>query len=434
MYRFIENKLIEWKERPNRKPLILRGMRQVGKTYSVTAFGAAYFSGAVHKIDFERRNDLCPLFEQNLDVKRIVSEIELVLDIRIVPGRDLLFFDEIQSCPKALMSLRYFYEDMPELHLIAAGSLLDFTLKDISFPVGRVQFMEMYPLSFQEFLLAEGREQAAAFISAPDPKPSPAIHKMLLDEVRKYFFVGGMPQCVKNYESSGKFQIVFDTQRELIDAFRQDFSHYAPYADKRCLDAVLVNSAKSVGRQIIYSKLADGFSGPTIKKAFDLLVNARLIHPAPVSGVGIPLGASASARKTKALIADIGLMQNLSGVRRGEEFFKKELLKIYNGALAEQFVGQEILASGNRDIFFWSRNAKNSTAEVDYLIEKAGTVYPIEVKSGPAGKLKSMHLLLQTYKNIPYGYVCSTAPAGDLPEQRLRFVPLYLAGNTFRGL
>ncbi len=433
MYRFADKKLVGWKDQKKRKPLIVRGMRQVGKTYSVTHFAEQYFPGRIHKIDFEMRADLCAPFETNLDVKRILAELELLLGIKITPGKDLLFFDEIQNCPNALRSLRYFYEEMPALHVIAAGSLLDFALGEISFPVGRVQFLDVYPMSFHEFLRACGKDAAAKLITACNPqKPAPAVHKMLLEEVRKYFFVGGMPECVKIFSENGKFQEVFEIQAELITAFRQDFSHYKPFVDKHCLDSVLVNSARSVGRQTVYAQLTDTFSGPTIKKAYTLLEHAHLVRRVPaVAGASIPLGASASPRKFKTLFADIGLMKHLCGVRQGEEYFRKDLLAIHNGALAEQFIGQEILAAGNSQIFYWSRNAKSSTAEVDYMIEKKGTVCPIEVKSGPAGKLRSMHLLLNSRPKIPIGYVLSTAEAGELPAQRLRFVPLYFSHSLF---
>ncbi len=426
MYRIIEEDLIEWKNRKSRKPLILRGLRQVGKTYSVIDFGKKYFSGKVHTVDLEKRPDLHPIFEKNLKMKRIIAELELVLDTSISPGNDLLFFDEIQNCPRALLALRYFYEDMPELHVIAAGSLLEFSLKDISFPVGRVQFMEMYPMSFEEFLLAAGKERLAELLRSREKNISSTLHSLLIEEVRKYFFVGGMPECVKTYVEEDKFQPVFDIQRNLIESFREDFSKYAPLADKRCLNGVLTNSARSVGKQIIYARLMEGFSNPTIKNAFDLLVKARLLYRvSSASPAGIPLGASASRRKFKALFADIGLMQNLCGIRAGEELFKSDLLAIYNGALAEQFVGQELLAHGYNQLFYWAREAKSSTAEVDYLIENNGKIIPIEVKSGTAGRLKSLHLLLKTFPQIDSGYVCSSAPFAELPEQRLKFIPLY---------
>jgi len=434
MYRFMEDKLVNWKRKRNRKPLVVRGVRQVGKTYSIIEFGKKYFRGKVHRIDLEKRPDLHPIFEQNMDVKRIIADLELVLNIRIEPGKDLLFIDEIQSCPRALMSLRYFYEDMPDLHIIAAGSLLEFALKEISFPVGRVRFLEMFPMSFKEFLIAQGNDKAVESLERPLNQISRVAHQYLIDELRKYFFVGGMPESVKAYTESGKFQESFEVQTSLIEAFREDFLKYAPYANKQCMNAVLINSARRVGKQVVYTRLADGFTVPTIKKAFDLLSKAHLVYRVPAaSPAGVPLGASASARKFKVLFVDIGLLQNLCGIRAGEEYYKKNLLDIYNGALAEQFVGQEIMSGLSSGIFYWSREAKSSTAEVDYLVEKDGLIYPIEVKNGPTGKLKSLHLLLKTYSNIPCGYVLNSSPYGFITEQKLKFVPLYAAGEMFNS-
>ncbi len=432
MYRVIEKRLVEWKKQKRRKPLILRGMRQVGKTYSVVEFGKKYFEGKVHHIDLEKRTDLHSVFDLNLDVQRIVSDLELVLNTQIDIGNDLLFFDEIQTCPRALMSLRYFYEDLPGLHVLAAGSLLEFALKDISFPVGRVQFMDMHPLSFEEFLLALGKEQAVNLLKDENRNITSAVHSVLLEDVRKYFFVGGMPESVKTFVETGKFQPVFDVQTQLIETFREDFSKYAPRADKRCLNMVLLNGARSVGKQIKYSRLAEGFSNPTVKNAFNLLSKARILYPVPAaSAAGIPLGASASIKKFKALFADIGLLQNICGVKAGEELYKADLLAIYNGMLAEQFVGQELLSSGN-DLYYWARESKSSTAEVDYLIERNGEIIPIEVKSGAAGRLKSLHILLKSFPHIAHGYVCSSASFSELPEQRIKFIPLYAMGFVLR--
>ncbi len=435
MYRFIEKRLLEWKNHPRRKPLLIRGARQVGKTYSVLDFGKKYFKGKTIHLDLEKRTDLHLIFQPDLDARRIVSDLEIALSTRITPGEDLLFLDEIQSCPRALAALRYFYEDLPDLHIIAAGSLLDFAFEDFHFPVGRVQFLEMRPMSFVEYLLAMGNEQAVAVINQSNMKISPAAHEMLLNLLRRYLFVGGMPECVKVQVETASLTEVFECQRSLIESFKDDFGKYSPKADRYCLEAVMINSARSIGNQIVYTKLADGFSGPTIKKAFDLLRKARLVHKVrAASPAGIPLGATASERKFKALFLDIGLMQQFSGIQISEEYYKKDLLGIYQGKLAEQFVGQELLAAGVKQLYYWAREARSSTAEVDYLIEKDGNILPIEVKSGPTGKLKSLHLLLKSYPQIPKGLVVSSAPHGFNPEHKIEFIPLYalsrLVGDT----
>lgn len=428
MDRFITKKLLAWKNHFNRKPLMVRGARQVGKTWSIIEFGKKHFDGVVHVVDLEKHPDWHRLFEGNLLASRIVSELEILLDARIQAGRDLLFFDEIQSCPRAIMALRYFYEEMPELHVIAAGSLLEFAFKSISFPVGRVQFLDMYPMTFAEYLQGIGKTIAAEVVlSGPSPLPETA-HNMLLQELRTYMFVGGMPECVRIFAETGRQRDAFAAQVNLVDTYRQDFSKYTPSVDRRCLDAVFITAARNVGNQIKYAHLAEGFSNPTIKKAFDLLCMARVLRRvSAASPAGLPLAAFASPRKFKALMVDIGLMRYLSGMPADAEYAKSDLLAIYRGAMAEQFVGQELLAAGQSELYYWAREKKSSTAEVDYLIEKEGRVYPIEVKSSASGRLKSLHLLLQSYPQCPVGYVLSGASYSELPEQKLIFVPLYFA-------
>lgn len=427
MERFITKKLLLWKNQVNRKPLIVRGARQVGKSFSINAFGKTHFEGQIHIVDFEKHPDWHNIFDKNLEIRRILSELEILLNSSITAGKDLLFFDEIQACPRAIMSLRYFYENDPELHVIAAGSLLEFATKDISFPVGRIQLLNMYPMNFAEFLIATGKSKAAEIIFAPPQKQPDTIHNMLLEEIHKYFFIGGMPECVRTFSETESLHHVFDIQASLVDSYRQDFSKYAPYSDKRCLSSVFSSTAVNVGHQIKYSRLAEGFTNPTIKKAFDLLCLAQVIQKIPsASPSGLPLNATASERKFKALMIDIGLMRYLNGLPTVVEFNKKDLLAIYQGAMAEQFVGQE-LTSVSQNLFYWSREAKSSNAEVDFLITKESKIYPVEVKSGPSGRLRSIHILLKTYPNCPLAYVLSGANFAQLPEQKLIFLPLYYA-------
>jgi hypothetical protein len=428
MYRFIEDKLVAWKVAPRRKPLILRGARQVGKTWSLKHFGQAHFDEVVI-VDLERNPDWHRVFDPNLQPRRICAELEILTDRKIVSGRTLLLLDEIQACPRAVMALRYFYEEMPELHVAAAGSLLEFILKDISFPVGRVQFLDLFPLSFAEFLKACGKEEAALIVASPPAAVSETVHEFLGDRLREYFFVGGMPESVLAYQATGSLKEAFEVQAEICNAYRADFSKYRPRVDPACLNAVLSSVARSVGRQIQYAKLADGYSNPTIKKAFDLLCQAGVIVRVPAADpTGLPLGASASARIFKALMVDIGLMRFLSGMPTDVEYGKADLLQIHRGAMAEQFVGQELRGKQNGGLHYWSRRAKSSSAEVDFLAVHAGKIFPVEVKSGAAGSLRSLHLCLETHPNCPRGIVYSARPYGELPEQRLLFLPLYLAG------
>jgi len=431
--RFIDKDLEQWKNSRRRKPLILRGARQVGKTYSIKQFGETQFDNFL-LVDLERNPAWHRVFDGNLDARKICSEFEILLNQKIVFGKTLLFIDEIQACPRAISALRYFYEDMPQLHVIAAGSLLEFAMKDISFPVGRVQFLSLQPMCFAEYLMANGREEAGKIILSEPGKIPKSTHELLNEELRRYFFIGGMPKSVKACVETGSLQESFEVQSEICETYRLDFSKYKPQADKYCLNTVLTAVAQSVGQQIKYSRLGEGYSNPTLKKAFDLLRLAGILTKIPSADPsGLPLGASASAKIFKALMVDIGLMRHLSGMPMDVEYQKTDLLNIYRGAMAEQYVGQEMIVSQNTDIYYWSRRAKSSSAEVDYLSVMNGNIFPIEVKSGSSGRLKSMHLCLQKYPNCRKGIVFSARPYADLPEQHIIFIPLYFAYSATRA-
>ena len=431
MERQITSKLVHWKESSVRKPLIIRGARQTGKSYTINELGNTHFEGTTHIINFEKRADWHSVFDLNYDVNRILSELEILTGKRITPGKDLLFFDEIQECPKAIESLRYFYEQLPSLHVIAAGSLLEFALGKISFPVGRVQLINMHPMNFHEFLLATGNEPAAQLINHVPKAISQSIHLMLIGELKKYFFVGGMPECVKTYAETQSLNEVFEIQSDLLATFRQDFMKYTPRIDTGCLNSVLTSIPQKIGQQIKYSSLAEGYSNPTIKKAFELLETARLFKKVKTaSPAGLPLGGSSSDKKFKAIMLDIGLFGSLLGGSRSLEYSKTSLLSVFQGAMAEQFVGQEILAATNSDLFYWAREAKSSNAETDYLIEKQGKIIPVEVKSGKGGSLKSLHLLLDTYQNVDQAFVFSDSHYGIIDEQKISFIPLYYTASA----
>lgn len=433
MRRFIERELRRWKENKRRKPLILRGVRQVGKTYSLKEFGKKYFDN-VAVVDLERNPTWHRLFKDDLSPQRLCADLEIILKQKIRPGKTLLFIDEIQACPRAITALRYFYEELPALHVVAAGSLLEFALKEASFPVGRVQFHQLYPLSFAEYLDAVGNAEAASIVLGQPTALSPAIHDYLCAELRKYFFIGGMPESVRAYTETGSLRESFEVQTEIIETYRMDFAKYMTQVDKTCLNSVFTTLSQSVGQQIKYARLGDGFSSQTLKRAFELLCLANVTRKIPsVNPLGLPLGASASSKIFKPLMADIGLMQNLSGMSPDREYLKSDLLNIYRGALAEQFVGQEMVVSQDGDLFYWARQAKSSTAEVDYLAVIKGRIHPIEVKSGTSGTLKSLHLFLESYKNSGQGMVFSTRPYAELPEKKLVFVPLYFAFSATGG-
>lgn len=429
MKRLAEKQILEWKDASRRKPLIIRGARQVGKTWLVENVLARQFDSFV-KIDLEKRRDIHTHFEDNLDPETILVYLELEAG-RIIPGKTLLFFDEIQACPRALMALRYFYEQMPELHVVAAGSLLEFAFGDISIPVGRVQYLNMHPMTFYEYLIAVDKEPMAEFIHKSPSEVDPKIQKKILNELKTYFFVGGMPECIKTYRDAGSMIEAFAVQSEILDSYRDDFSKYTPKIDITCLDAVFLNVAQNIGRQLKYTRLNAGHSGQMNHKAFDLLKKAKLIHKIPACDPsGLPLGATANQKKFKAVMLDIGLLQRICQVPVELELKQENLLAMYRGILAEQYVAQEMLA--NKDgsgLYYWARDARSSSAEVDYLAVRQGTIYPVEVKSGAGGSLKSLHLMLEKYTHCPEGIVLYSGTYKKLPERKLTFMPLYCAAT-----
>lgn len=408
--------------------MIIRGARQVGKTWLVEHVLSKEFERIV-KVDFEERRDLHQYFSENLEPGEILKGLELSFG-RIIPGKTLLFFDEIQACPRAIMALRYFYEKLPELHVVAAGSLLEFAFENISVPVGRIQYLNMYPMTFYEYLLALEKEPMAQQVLNTGDGLSGVMQEALLGELKTFFFVGGMPEAVKVYRETGSLLEVFRVQSEIIDAYRGDFSKYTPRVDITCLDEVFLSAARSIGEQIKYTGLSSSFSYQTNHKAFDLLVKARVLHKVQsCDPSGMPLGATANNRRFKCCLLDIGLLQRLCQVPVEMEMKQQDLIGIYRGRLAEQFAGQELAAWHSSELYYWSRAAKSSNAEVDYLTVIKGEIHPVEVKSGPSGKLRSMHLMLRNYPNCPRGMVLHSGPYKELPEQKLTFMPLYATAS-----
>ena len=424
MKRLAEEQVKNWKDSSRRKPLVIRGARQVGKTWFVENVLAKNFDSFV-KVDLEKRRDLHTYFSGNLEPKLILSNLELATH-RITPGKTLLFLDEIQACPRAIMALRYFYEEMPNLHVVAAGSLLEFAFGEISIPVGRIQYLHMHPMTFYEYLIAIDKELLAEQILNKPDTVTESVQQMLLDELRSYFYIGGMPECIKTYRDSGSMLETFRVQSEILASYREDFSKYTPQINTMCLDAVFFNVARSVGEQLKYTRLNDGHSGQMNRKAFDLLAKVRIVHKIPACDPsGLPLGATANQKKFKASMLDIGLMQRLCQIPVELELQQTNLLAMYRGKLAEQFVAQELLAWHSSELFYWARDARGSNAEVYYLVVREGKIYPVEVKSGAGGSLRSLHLMLEKYNNCPQGLVLYSGTSKHLPEQKLTFLPLY---------
>lgn len=426
MTRDFEKILGQWHTKNVRKPLIIRGMRQTGKTWCVRNFAKTFYKDRFLEVNFEFSPDWNSVFKRDLDPFRICDELELMTGIRIKDGDTLLFFDEIQLCPKALASLRFFFEKMPEVPVVAAGSLLDFALDDIQFPVGRVQFAELHPMTFAEYVEATGNGRLSEVLRGKPRALPGTIHKRLLDEVRTYSLIGGLPECVKCKVEGGSFLDVRSIQKDLIAAFEQDFAKYPERMDAATLREIWRSANCSAGKQISYAALSREHSGTTNKKALELLSRARLVRLSrAVSAAAIPFDLD-TAPRIKPFSGDIGLYQAMSGLPVDAVLHDADLLNTYNGSLAEQFVAQELAAAfGGNEPHWWKRDAKNAQAEVDFMVALNGRVQPIEVKSGASGRLKSVHQLMKDFPDVMDAIVFSSAPFGEIPQQRIRFLPIY---------
>lgn len=430
MERDFSKVLKQWNAQKVRKPLIVRGMRQTGKTWCVRNFAKTVYADSYLEVNFEFSRDWQQVFEHDLDPVRICDELELISGVHIKGGDALLFFDEVQLCPRALASLRYFFEKMPHIPVIAAGSLLDFALDDVQFPVGRVQFAELQPMSFAEYLEAVGNPNLARLLREPPRELPAAVHDKLLAELRTYSLVGGLPECVAARAAGAGLIDVRSIQNDLISAFEQDFSKYPERMDASILREIWRSANASAGRQISYAALSRDHTGSSNKKALELLSKAGLVKLSRAVSSGVlPFDLDVSPR-IKPFASDIGLYQAMSGRPAEEVLRERDLLNTYNGALAEQFVAQELAASfGGDEPHWWKRDAKNAQAEIDFIVALHGKTQPIEVKSGPGGRLKSVHQFLKEYPGANDAIVFSSAKFGRLEEQRMRFVPIYYAGS-----
>lgn len=448
MKRFAENYLIEWKQRKSRKPLILRGARQTGKTYLVEKFGREHFERFL-KIDFEFDADVKPIFE-NRSPHVITGELSLLSDYDIIPGNTLLFLDEIQACPGAIFSLRYFFEKMPELHVIAAGSLLDFTLQDFQYamPVGRIEFLHLFPLSFSEFLLAKN-PKLSEFVSHwnfPE-KISESIHTKLTGLLRHFFFTGGMPEAAASWIEHENLLEIQRIQSAILTTMQNDFAKYGSRNQQETLQKVMFFVPRNMGKKVKYVNVDRDVRSYALKEAFSRLQMSRiinLVHKTDANGV--PLEAEKNEKIFKAVFLDIGLVNRACGLKL---INTEELITIYEGGLAEQFAGQELLSAepgfAEPALYYWLREEKNANAEIDYLITHGTKVIPLEIKAGKTGTLKSMHVFLYGKKSDFGIRLNMDRPSMGNFKARVRLkntrdeldytlmsLPLYLAGQLPR--
>jgi predicted AAA+ superfamily ATPase len=434
--RKIDRDLLEWMREKRRKPLLLRGARQVGKSSAVRHL-AKRFEHYL-EIDFESDTAARALFERgDLNPKRICEELALKYGIPIIPGKTLLFLDEIQGCLRAISSLRYFYEKYGELHVIAAGSLLEFALQELpSFGVGRIRSIYMYPMSFFEFLSACKYDMLLdAIRNANRRKPlSEPIHQKALDFLRRFLIIGGMPEVVSAYVDKNDLLKCQNILADLTDTLRSDFAKYKAKAPTLQISAVFDSVSDQMGKKFVYANVSGDYSHRELKMAMELLKLSGLVIPVThTSANGLPLGAGINIKKQKMLMFDTGVFLRLQGLPLADVLLSDDFSLVNKGSVAELFVGLELLKASScymhKDLYYWHRESKNSNAEVDYVIPRWPKIVPVEVKSGTKGAMQSMRLFMQE-KNSPLGIRTSLENFGKVGD--IDIYPLYAISNVVK--
>ncbi len=420
-------KLLEWKDDKERKPLILRGARQVGKTYLVREFGKEY--DEFIEINFEMNPELCVIFNENLDPENILRKISIALNKTIIPEKSLMFFDEIQSCPKALSALRYFYELRPDIHIISAGSLIEFLIQDEGIPVGRVRSLYIYPMNFYEFLLARGEDRLISILESTNlSNPIDVFyHNRLLNLLGEYISIGGMPEAVKLWTDTGDFMKVQRVHSDILETYRQDFHKYAKAQKIKYIEKIFNKIPQILGERFIFSHIDRNLKTRELRPALELLINAGLVHPIyHTSSNGIPLGSEVNDRIFKVIFLDIGLANKLLGINYGDWILDPLRMLVNNGNIAEAYVGQELISYSEpfikQNLYYWLREKRGSQAEVDYIEVINNEVIPIEVKSGNIYKSKSLTVFLRE-KGNPLGIKFTQCNFGR--KDNIIYLPLY---------
>lgn len=408
MKRLIDYHLLEWKNRNNHKPLLVRGARQVGKTHAIRELGKTFENFV--EINFEKNETARTFFQGDFEPVHIIQKLTELTKKDIIPGKTLLFFDEIQSEPRAIIALRYFYENMQPLHVIAAGSLLEFAIDLVGMPVGRVSTLYMYPLSFLEFLVACGDARWAQAIVKSDiqnPSISTVLHAKLLERVGQYLAIGGMPAAVNEWLEKRTSRAAKIVHADLLASYQQDFGKYARKHQIKYLDLLFAKVSEQLSNKFMFSRVGE-YKKRELEQPLELIIKAGLLYKIIQSpGQGIPLGAFASLDDFKLIFFDAGLCQALLSLDIAPWFIEPLATFINKGALVEAFVGQELMAYADpiskSPLFYWRRQSPNSQSEVDYLVQIKENVIPVKVKTGRSKRIQSMQLFFESHPHSPYG-------------------------------
>lgn len=429
-----------WKSKPHRKPLIIRGARQVGKSHLVKAF-ARDEGLALFELNFEKKPELAELFKSG-DPAKILRLLEVQFNQEIVPANSLLFLDEIQSSPSLIPLLRYFHEELPELPVIAAGSLLEFILADHSFsmPVGRVEYLFLGPMTFDEFLPALGEEKLCQFLDSyqlTESIPTP-IHNRLMERVKLFCQIGGMPEAVSVYQQTQSLQQVDEIKRNILSTYMDDFAKYRPKVHYERLVKVFRKAPLLIGEKIKYVNIDPHERSKDLSESLHLLGMARILHQIFHSACnGVPLGAEVNDKIFKILFLDVGLVSTACGLGAMDYEKADDLQLVNQGKISKQFVGQHLMylrpPYAPPELYYWMREQKSASAEVDYVVAQGANVVPVEVKSGKTGMLRSLQIFVKE-KNRPMAVRISSQPPSVVETGAFTLInlPFYMVGQFGR--
>lgn len=428
MYRIAIEKLYKWKNSKRRKPLIIEGARQVGKTWLMKEFGEQAYADTVY-INFDSNSRMADLFSADLDTDRLIMGLELYAGRKINPENTLLIFDEVQEVPRALASLKYFYENAPQYHIVCAGSLLGIALhQGTSFPVGKVDFLKLYPLSFSEFLMATGNERFAELLKNQDYEMITSFKQTYIDALKHYYFVGGMPEAVQSFAESKDFNEVRAIQKRILAAYEQDFSKHAPneiVPKIRMLWNSIPSQLARENKKFIYGLVREGGRAREYETAIMWLSDCGLVHKVSrVNAAGIPLKAYEDLKAFKLFIVDVGLLGCMTGLRQRTLLDGDDLFVEFKGALTEQYVCQQLKTIEDLGIYYYTND--RGSCEIDFVVDTGEQIIPIEVKAETNLRAKS----LKTYRErFEPELSVRTSMADYKKEDWLLNLPLYAIEN-----
>ena len=428
MYRIAIEKLYKWKNSKRRKPLIIEGARQVGKTWLMKEFGKQAYADTVY-INFDSNSRMADLFSADLDTDRLIMGLELYAGRKINPDNTLLIFDEVQEVPRALASLKYFYENAPQYHIVCAGSLLGIALhQGTSFPVGKVDFLKLYPLSFSEFLMATGNERFAELLKNQDYEMITSFKQTYIDALKHYYFVGGMPEAVQSFAESKDFNEVRAIQKRILAAYEQDFSKHAPneiVPKIRMLWNSIPSQLARENKKFIYGLVREGGRAREYETAIMWLSDCGLVHKVSrVNAAGIPLKAYEDLKAFKLFIVDVGLLGCMTGLRQRTLLDGDDLFVEFKGALTEQYVCQQLKTIEDLGVYYYTND--RGSCEIDFVVDNGEQIVPIEVKAETNLRAKS----LKTYRErFEPELSVRTSMADYKKEDWLLNLPLYAIEN-----